>query len=267
MCIRDRGNREEADKYAARVRKTNANYAGLPNAIGEWLAAGRQFKEAEEYYRKAMAMAPELAEPVCSLGRLYMQTGEEDKAREILEKAHDLDDFRADVVACVIVGAAYGDLSAERVYIRAESLACIDEQDRDVFSTVVELKANAVGEDGKLGLRGRVVERRGKLLARAMIVGFLEGLSDVFRLTRRVTWYPFEVQKEQKVGTPSFGESLAAAGLSGFGSAMQRLADYYVEMFKGMYPVIEIEAGREISFVVMPPGAVMDYKNFFGVGR
>ena len=176
-------------------------------------------------------------------------------------------DFRADVVACVIVGAAYGDLSAERVYIRAESLACIDEQDRDVFSTVVELKANAVGEDGKLGLRGRVVERRGKLLARAMIVGFLEGLSDVFRLTRRVTWYPFEVQKEQKVGTPSFGESLAAAGLSGFGSAMQRLADYYVEMFKGMYPVIEIEAGREITFVVMPPGAVMDYKNFFGVGR
>jgi len=92
------GNQDEADKYSARVRETNPNYAGLPNAIGEWLSAGRQFEEAEKYYRKAMGMAPELAEPLCSLGRLYMQTGQEQKAREIFEKAHRLDDFRADVV-------------------------------------------------------------------------------------------------------------------------------------------------------------------------
>jgi len=89
---------EKAGSYIERVKKVNPNYAGLPNTIGQWLAAGRQFNQAEGYYRRAIELAPELAGPVTNLGCLYMQTGQEDKARTTLDKAHRIDDFRADVV-------------------------------------------------------------------------------------------------------------------------------------------------------------------------
>jgi tetratricopeptide (TPR) repeat protein len=92
------GEAEKARPYMDRVRKVHPRYAGLPMAIGQWLAAGRQFAQAEEHYKQAIEAAPYLAEPYTSLGRLYMQTGEEGKAEDILKKAHELDDFRADVV-------------------------------------------------------------------------------------------------------------------------------------------------------------------------
>jgi|GEM_PF-411283 len=88
----------KAAPYVERARKVNASYAGLPVTIAEWLSAGRQFEKAERFYREAMDLAPELAEPVTGLGRMYMQTGDEDKAYEVLKRAHDLDDYRADVV-------------------------------------------------------------------------------------------------------------------------------------------------------------------------
>jgi len=91
-------NEEKARPYVQRVRKVNAGYHGLPNTIGQWLAAGRQFKAAEKYYRQAMKLAPELGGPVTNLGRMYMQTGDEDKAIEVFKKAHEIDNFRSDVV-------------------------------------------------------------------------------------------------------------------------------------------------------------------------
>jgi len=88
---------DKAKPFMARVRKINPTYAGLPNAIGQWLAAGRQFQQAEKHYLEAIKLAPEQAGPVANLAKLYMQTGDEDKAKETLEKARELDDFRKDI--------------------------------------------------------------------------------------------------------------------------------------------------------------------------
>jgi len=89
---------DKAKPFIERVKKVNAGYAGLPETIGDWLSAGHQYKEAEGYFQEAMKLAPELAGPVADLAKLYLQTGQEDKAREFLDKAHSLDDFRADIV-------------------------------------------------------------------------------------------------------------------------------------------------------------------------
>jgi len=88
---------DKAKPFIQRVEKVNPNYAELHEAMGHWLAAARQFKAAEKHYRKAMELGPELAGPVASLGRLYMQTGQEDLARKILDQAFAIDDYREDV--------------------------------------------------------------------------------------------------------------------------------------------------------------------------
>ena len=89
---------DKAQPYIRRVMKINPRYANLPNTIGQWLAAGRQYEEARKFYRQAIELAPKLAGPLTNLGSMYMQTGDEAKAKEILTRAHALDDFRGDVV-------------------------------------------------------------------------------------------------------------------------------------------------------------------------
>ncbi len=94
---------ETAETYAKRVRQINEGYHGLDLAIAEWLAAGRQFDQAEKHYLQAIELAPELAEPLAGLGKMYMQTGEELKAQETLRKAREKDDFREDVANFLII--------------------------------------------------------------------------------------------------------------------------------------------------------------------
>jgi tetratricopeptide (TPR) repeat protein len=87
-----------AKTYVDKVHKINKTYVGLPTAIGDWLSSGRQFDQAKTYYDQAIELDPKRADAWANLGLLYMQTGEEKKARSALEKAHELDDFRSDVV-------------------------------------------------------------------------------------------------------------------------------------------------------------------------
>lgn len=66
--------------------------------------------------------------------------------------------FRADIRACFLLAAGYGDLSSERAYLRGETLSCIRD-DGGVMET--RLDSYAVGEDGKAGLRDRLVTKQG----------------------------------------------------------------------------------------------------------
>ncbi len=88
----------EAQPYMQRVAEVNPDAYELPLTIGEWLVSGRLFERAEEYLLRATELAPERAEPWAALGKMYMETGEEDKALEVLETARRIDDFREDVV-------------------------------------------------------------------------------------------------------------------------------------------------------------------------
>ncbi len=91
------GHADKAKEYSAKVEKINAKYVGLPMTIGEWLTAGKQYKEAEPYYLKAIELSPELAEPKSGIGMMYLQVGQEDKAREYLKQAFAINNFREDI--------------------------------------------------------------------------------------------------------------------------------------------------------------------------
>jgi len=153
---------------------------------------------------------------------------------------------RADIRECFILMSGYGDLSSERAYLRGESLSCVREN-----GTVIEsnIRGFAVGNDGKAGVRGRVVSKQGQLIARSLLAGFAEGVSNAFNLTNIpvISTDPTDrIQWQERMSS----DSLQAATLTGAGRAMERIANYYLEMAEGMYPVIEIDAGREIEFVL-----------------
>lgn len=154
--------------------------------------------------------------------------------------------FRADVRECFITVAGYGELSSERAFLRTEVITCVR---RDGGVIEVPVDGYAVGEDGKVGLRGRLVSKQGQVIARAMQVAFLEGISDVFNKSSVTTITTTSDGKVQYQDVLS-GDSAQAAAITGTGKALDRLAQYYLDMAEAIFPVIEVDAGRPIEVIL-----------------
>lgn len=145
--------------------------------------------------------------------------------------------FSADVRECFVLLAAYGDLSSERANMRAEQLSCVL---RDGTVMQQPVRAFAAGEDGKAGLRGRVVTKQGAFIGRAITVGILDGVAQAFRRSVTVS-----------VGSgASAGEAAVAGFGAGFSSSLDRIAEWYLEQASSLFPVIEIDNGRAIDVVL-----------------
>jgi len=152
--------------------------------------------------------------------------------------------WRADIKGCFIVGAGYGNLSSERAYIRAETLSCVKEN-----GEVIEVKVDGYvsGEDGKVGLAGRVVTKQGQLLARTLMAGFLEGVARAFQQAGTT----YAISPQGVVSTVNPNEALKIGIFSGVGEATKKLADFYMKMASQMFPVIEINAGRKVDVIFL----------------
>lgn len=156
--------------------------------------------------------------------------------------------FSADIKECFLLVSGYGDLSSERAYLRGETLSCVRE-DGGVIET--RFDSYAVGEDGKAGVRGRLVSKQGQIIAKSAMAGFLSGFAEAFDVS------PVPVISTTNTGSSQFqdngglnGNFWQSAGAKGASNAMDRIAEYYIEMAEGIFPVIEIGAGREIDIIV-----------------
>ena len=158
--------------------------------------------------------------------------------------------FHADLRECFLLAAGFGDLSAERAYFRGETFSCV-RQDGGVIE--VPMNAYATGEDGKNGVRGRVVSKQGALLAQAMTAGFLRGFSDAFgrnQIPMLMTGGLGGLPTTTPFQSAFSAQSMEGGTLKGAGYAMERLSHFYMDMAEEIYPVIEVDATRQVNFIV-----------------
>lgn len=155
--------------------------------------------------------------------------------------------FSADVKECFVVLAATGDLSTERAMMRAETLSCV-RRDGEVMEAVLD--AYALGDDGKAGIRGRLVSRNGSLVAKAAAASFAEALSQIFRPVA-IQGFNTTPGRRTEFQAPQTAEALEAAGYAGVGGAMRRLSDYWVDLADEIVPFIEVDAAREVEAVLL----------------
>ncbi|OAI17542.1 TraB/VirB10 family protein [Methylomonas koyamae] len=158
--------------------------------------------------------------------------------------------FHADVRECFLLAAGFGDLSAERAYFRGETFSCV-RQDGGVIE--VPMNAYATGEDGKNGVRGRVVSKQGALLAQSMMAGFLRGFSDAFgrnQIPILMTGGLGALSGTTPFQSAFSSQSMEGGALKGAGYAMERLSHFYMDMAEEIYPVIEVDATRQVNFIV-----------------
>lgn len=164
-------------------------------------------------------------------------------AFHVLDPANLPNRHRLDIKDCRIMGSAWGELSSERTMVRLETLACIL---GDGQTVEMPIKGQANGEDGKAGLRGRLVSKQGQLLANALMGGALSGIGRAFQASATT-------QSSSGLGVtqtidPDRVTSAAIGG--GFSQAGNMLAEYYLKAADKLFPVIETDGGRVIELLI-----------------
>lgn len=169
--------------------------------------------------------------------------------------------FRADVRDCGMIVGGFGDLSSERAYLRGETISCV-RNDGGVIE--VSIDAYASGEDGKAGVRGRVVSKQKEYITRAMMAAFVQGASQLFSVqsipTIRISRESGEETENAAFQQAFSPNAMQGAAVSGVGNALNRISEYYMDIAENLFPVIEIDAGRQIDFIIKK-GASLKIRN------
>lgn len=167
-----------------------------------------------------------------------------------------------------MLGSGYGDISSERAYMRLESLSCVL-NNGEVVDTPA--KGYIVGEDGKAGMRGRLVSKQGQILANALMTGIIAGIGQGFQQSATT----YSTTALGSVGTVDSGKQFQAGIGAGVGKALDRLSQYYITLAEKMFPIIEVDAGRVVD-VVLTKGVTLglgpavdegDYSDIWKRGR
>ena len=157
-----------------------------------------------------------------------------------------------DVDGCTVTGAAHGDLSSEKVYVRFRTMTCAGPEPGTVIETEV---AGFVAGSGKTGVRGPVVSREGALVEKAFLAGLVSGIGQGAA----------QALQPQAVATGT-GAAVANTGLGDIGraglgagasSAGQKVADYMIRRAEQYQPVVQLQAGTKVTLVFLE-GARID---------
>ena len=166
--------------------------------------------------------------------------------------AEDGTALQVDVDGCTVTGAAHGDLSSEKVYVRFRTMTCAGPEPGTVVETDV---AGFVAGSGKTGVRGPVVSREGALVEKAFLAGLVSGVGQ----GAAQAFQPQAVATGTGAAVANTGlGDIGRAGLgAGAASAGQKVADYMIRRAEQYQPVIQLQAGTKVTLVFLE-GARID---------
>ncbi len=169
---------------------------------------------------------------------------------------------RMNIKNCRVTGSAYGQLASERAYVRLERIACVLHSG-DVIDT--EIKGYITGEDGRTGIRGKLISKQGKLLFRGILAGFASGFGEAVEASSAgagiVSGGTFT-----SIGERTTKDLLKTGAGGGMGEAGKLLAEYYLKLAEEIFPVIEIEAGRKVDVIFTEGTELLPRKTSYSRG-
>lgn len=151
---------------------------------------------------------------------------------------------------CFLLASLYGDISSERGEARLTRLSCL-RPDGSIFEKSVQ---GYLSFAGKEGIKGRPVMRNGKILQMAGLSGLLSGFGSTLQQAS-------QIQSTSALGVTSTVNSdkvwqNALAG--GAGTALNRLAGYYIKRADQYHPVIEIGSGTVATVIFQRGFSLVD---------
>jgi len=211
--------------------------AGVGSSPMPYLPAGAMFEGVLLNGMDTPTSSVTQKQPVPALVRI--------KSESILPNLMSMGD--ADIRECFLVIGGHGVLATERAQLRTETLSCVREDGRVIEA---ELEGYAVGEDGKVGMRGRLVSKQGSMIAKSLVSGFLAGFGQAIAPTQvpQLNVTPGSSAQYQSIDMAAAAQAGVGKGIS---EASKMVAQFYLDMAKEMFPVIEVDAGRKVTIVTL----------------
>ena len=151
------------------------------------------------------------------------------------------------IQGCLVNGAARGDLSSEKVYVKLQRMTCPQANGRYAVSDVKGFISFA----GKTGVRGRVVSREGGLVGQAFLAGVAGGFGRGFSANTDAILNGTNVVVNGKRQQLGVGE-LAQGGLgNGVAQSADMVSKYLIERAEQYQPVIEMPTGINVEIVFL----------------
>lgn len=151
-----------------------------------------------------------------------------------------------DLTGCLVNGAARGDLSSEKVYVKLARMTCAQPGGRYAVSEVKGFISFA----GKSGVRGRVVSREGSLVGQALIAGIVGGFGRGFSANANSV-FTQATGADGKRQALSPTDILAGGFGQGAGEAADTVSKYLIERAEQYQPVVEMPTGIEVEIVFL----------------
>ena len=148
---------------------------------------------------------------------------------------------------CFISGTGIAVLSSERANVIANTITCVDKKGA-IFEA--KIKAYGVDLDGIQGISGRVVTKQGSILAKTALAGVASGLGTALAPTAIPGYNSNQQSGEQGIQFPSvklIGQSALGTGVA---DGAKALSKFYLDYAKEMFPVIEVNAGTRITWIL-----------------
>lgn len=170
-----------------------------------------------------------------------------------LSSIYDGNVQKADLKGCMVTGAASGDLSSEKVYVKLVNMTCSKSED---LIYEIAVKGYVAGQ-GKSGVRGNVISREGDFLAKSFFAGLVGGFGQ--GLSSRVA-PPLSFSSGVTLQNGFSNEDVVKKGVGqGISSASDRLSNYLINRAEQYQPVVSIPSGIEVE-VVFVEGFHLDGK-------
>lgn len=148
-----------------------------------------------------------------------------------------------EIADCFLGGSAIAVLSTSRAYAVATTISCIA-KDGAIYESPI--RANAIDNDGTLGIAGNVVSKQGSLLLQASLTGMASGLGKAFSPQQ----VPSLTSSGSNFQIPSTSIIAGSAVAGGLDQANAQLAKFFLEYAKEIFPVVEVAAGTRLTWIV-----------------
>jgi conjugal transfer pilus assembly protein TraB len=151
--------------------------------------------------------------------------------------------YKVDLKGCTLTGNGFGDIASERANVRLDRLSCVFP---DGTAIDLAVRGYVAGEDGKAGMRGKIVAKTGQMLANALFASVGSGIGEAARSAAVTTTTG---ALGNVTTTPNAGQGFQAGLGAGTQRAFDMLAKYYISLAERTFPVVEVNGGRMADVV------------------
>lgn len=162
---------------------------------------------------------------------------------------------------CMLLGAAAGQLVDARGTVILNKISCVftDHRNGKTYKVEDRIEGWVYGEDGLVGVKGRLITKEGDIIATALPLALLE------------TAMTYITEKAKTGTTIVSGQDLGLSGYVASGAdkggseVLEKLSDIYIRYLDELNPVVSILPGRDVTIAFRGTTAPLVLQEFTGL--